>query len=33
LMDTNKGRRVVVILGSKNTHTRIPEVKHLVRNY
>ena len=33
LMDTNKGKRVVVILGSKNTHTRIPEVKHLVRNY
>jgi D-alanyl-D-alanine endopeptidase (penicillin-binding protein 7) len=33
LMGTNKGRRVVVILGSKNTHTRIPEVKHLVRNY
>ena len=33
LMDTNKGRRVVVILGSKNTHTRIPEVRHLVRNF
>jgi D-alanyl-D-alanine endopeptidase (penicillin-binding protein 7) len=33
LMDTNKGKRVVVILGSKNTHTRIPEVKHLVRNF
>jgi D-alanyl-D-alanine endopeptidase (penicillin-binding protein 7) len=33
LMDTNKGKRVVVILGSKNTHTRIPEVKYLVRNY
>jgi D-alanyl-D-alanine endopeptidase (penicillin-binding protein 7) len=33
LMDTNKGRRVVVILGSKNTRTRIPEVRHLVRNY
>ena len=33
LMDTNKGKRVAVILGSKNTHTRIPEVKHLVRNY
>jgi D-alanyl-D-alanine endopeptidase (penicillin-binding protein 7) len=33
LMDTNKGKRVVVILGSKNTHTRIPEVRHLVRNY
>ena len=33
LMDTNKGKRVVIILGSKNTHTRIPEVRHLVRNY
>ena len=33
LMDTNKGKRVVVILGSKNTHTRIPEVRHLVRNF
>ena len=33
LMDTNKGKRVVVILGSKNTHTRIPEVKYLVRNF
>jgi D-alanyl-D-alanine endopeptidase (penicillin-binding protein 7) len=33
LMDTNKGKRVVIILGSKNTHTRIPEVRHLVRNF
>jgi serine-type D-Ala-D-Ala endopeptidase (penicillin-binding protein 7) len=33
LMDTNKGKRVVVVLGSKNTHTRIPEVKYLVRNF
>ena len=33
LMDTNKGKRVVIILGSKNTHTRIPEVKYLVRNF
>ena len=33
LMDTNKGKRVVIILGSKNIHTRIPEVRHLVRNY
>ena len=33
LMDTNKGKRFVIILGSKNTHTRIPEVRHLVRNY
>ena len=33
LMDTNKGKRVVIILGSKNTHTRIPEVKYLARNF
>ena len=33
LMETNKGKRVVVILGSKNTRTRIPEVRHLVRNF
>ena len=33
LMDTNKGKRVVVVLGSRNTHTRIPEVKYLVRNF
>jgi D-alanyl-D-alanine endopeptidase (penicillin-binding protein 7) len=33
LMKTNKGKRVVVILGSKNTRTRIPEVRHLVRNF
>ena len=25
LLDTDKGRRIVVVLGSKNTHTRIPE--------
>ena len=33
LTETNKGKRVVVILGSKNTHTRIPEVRYLVRNF
>jgi D-alanyl-D-alanine endopeptidase (penicillin-binding protein 7) len=33
LTETNKGKRVVVVLGSKNTHTRIPEVKYLVRNF
>lgn len=33
LMDTKKGKRVVIILGSKNTHTRIPEVRYLVKNY
>ena len=33
LTETNKGKRVVVVLGSRNTHTRIPEVKYLVRNF
>ena len=32
LMETDKGKRAVIILGSKNTHTRIPEVRYLVRN-
>ena len=32
LMDTNKGKRVVIILGSKNTHTRIPEVRLIISN-
>jgi D-alanyl-D-alanine carboxypeptidase len=27
LVDTNLGQRVIVLLGSKNTHTRIPEAK------
>jgi hypothetical protein len=25
LLDTDKGRRIVVVLGSKSTRTRIPE--------
>jgi len=29
LMDTDRGRRVVVVLGSKNTQTRIPEAEFL----
>ncbi|NCW71052.1 MAG: hypothetical protein EBV96_02835 [Proteobacteria bacterium] len=33
LTETNKGKRVVIVLGSQNTHTRIPEVRYLVRNY
>lgn len=33
LTETNKGKRVVVVLGSKNTHTRIPEVRYLVKNF
>ena len=33
LTETNKGRRVVVVLGSRTTKTRIPEVRYLVRNF
>jgi len=29
LMDTDVGKRVVVILGSRNTHTRIPEAEFI----
>ena len=29
LVDTNLGQRVIVLLGSKNTHTRIPEAKQI----
>ena len=29
MMDTEIGRRIVVVLGSKNTHTRIPEAEFL----
>jgi D-alanyl-D-alanine carboxypeptidase len=29
LMDTNAGERVVVVLGSKNTKTRIPEAEFI----
>jgi len=32
LMETDKGKRAIIILGSKNTHTRIPEVRYLVKN-
>jgi D-alanyl-D-alanine endopeptidase (penicillin-binding protein 7) len=32
LMETDKGKRAVIILGSKSTHTRIPEVRYLVKN-
>ena len=31
LLDTNIGRRLVVILGSKNTHTRIPEAEFIAK--
>jgi D-alanyl-D-alanine endopeptidase (penicillin-binding protein 7) len=30
LLDTELGQRVVVLLGSKNTHTRIPEAKLII---
>jgi len=31
LLDTDIGRRLVVILGSKNTHTRIPEAEFIAK--
>ena len=33
LMSTDKGQRTVVVLGSQNTHTRIPEAEFLAENY
>jgi len=33
MVETEIGRRVVVVLGSKNTHTRIPEVEFIINNY
>jgi len=33
MLDTDIGRRIVVILGSKNTHTRIPEVEFIAQKY
>jgi D-alanyl-D-alanine endopeptidase (penicillin-binding protein 7) len=33
LLDTDVGRRLVVVLGSKNTHTRIPEAEFIANNY
>ena len=32
MMETNIGRRIVVLLGSKNTHTRIPEAEWLAQS-
>lgn len=32
LMDTDIGKRIVIVLGSKNTHTRIPEAEFIVNN-
>ena len=31
MLDTEVGRRIVVLLGSKNTHTRIPESEIIIR--
>ena len=33
LLDTDIGRRLVVVLGSKNTHTRIPEAEFIAQRY
>lgn len=33
MMDTEIGRRIVVVLGSKNTHTRIPEAEFIATNF
>jgi len=32
MIDTEVGRRIVVLLGSKNTHTRIPEAEIIIKN-
>jgi len=32
MMDTEIGRRIVVVLGSKNTHTRTPEAEFIATN-
>ena len=33
MLDTDIGRRIVVVLGSKNTHTRIPEAEFIATIY
>lgn len=33
MMDTDVGRRIVIVLGSKNTKTRIPEAEFLAAQY
>lgn len=33
MLDTEVGRRIVVVLGSKNTHTRIPEAEFIATHY
>jgi serine-type D-Ala-D-Ala endopeptidase (penicillin-binding protein 7) len=32
MLDTDVGRRIVVVLGSKNTHTRIPEAEFIANS-
>jgi len=32
MVDTEVGKRIVVLLGSKNTHTRIPEAEIILKN-
>lgn len=33
MLDTDVGRRIIVVLGSKNTHTRIPEAEFIAENF
>jgi D-alanyl-D-alanine carboxypeptidase len=33
MLDTEIGRRIVVVLGSKNTHTRIPEAEFIAEKF
>ena len=33
MLDTEIGRRIVVVLGSKNTHTRIPEAEFIATKF
>jgi D-alanyl-D-alanine carboxypeptidase len=33
MLDTDIGRRIVVLLGSKSTHTRIPEAEFIAENF
>jgi D-alanyl-D-alanine endopeptidase (penicillin-binding protein 7) len=33
MLDTDVGRRIVVVLGSKNTKTRIPEAEFIASNF
>jgi D-alanyl-D-alanine endopeptidase (penicillin-binding protein 7) len=32
MLDTDVGKRVIIVLGSKNTHTRIPEAEFIFEN-